>query len=319
MSEKLKAAVVGVGYLGALHAAKYAAHPAVELVAVFDTDLPRAREVAAGLGCESAPTLDRLLAGSDLVSVAVPTVEHLKVGLAAASAGVHMLVEKPLAKGTGEGRRLAQAADRAGVVLQVGHLERFNPVFDDMRQTVTTPRFIECHRLSPFAGRGGDTNVVYDLMIHDLDLISFLVGEKVSSLEAVGVAVVSGEVDIANARLRFEGGCTANVTASRVSLKRERKLRIFQEDAYVSVDFDGRQVRVVRRKPGSRAAERPMDGISVEETALESGDPLAVEIADFIDCVALSRRPTVGAREGMEALELAERVMESMEIPSLEA
>ncbi len=312
---RLKVGVVGVGYLGSFHAEKYASLSEAELVGVYDVDQARAREVAAANGCRALSTVDELLAGVEAVSIAVPTVDHLEVGRAAARAAVHMLVEKPLAADAAAGRELVAAASEAGVLLQVGHLERFNPVFDELRTIVSEPRFIECHRLSQFAGRGSDTNVVYDVMIHDLDLIDFVVGHELIDAEAIGVPVLSGHFDIANARLRFAGGCIANVTASRVSLKRERKLRIFQPDAYVSIDFDERRVLVARRGDTGKAPDpaSPMEGIEVEERAFEGADPLREQIGDFVACVTTGETPRVGGGEGLQALVLAEKVLAAID------
>jgi predicted dehydrogenase len=324
---RLRAGVVGVGHLGALHAAKYAASPRAELVAVHDLVPERAHEAAARHGCRAAATLDELLATVDVVSIAVPAQAHADVGRRAAGAGVHMLMEKPLAADTPSARAIADAARLAGVVLQVGHLERFNPVFQDVRRLVDRPRFVEVHRLSPYAGRGADTDVVFDVMIHDLDLLADLVGEPVVRVEAVGVAVLSRHVDIANARIRFAGGCIANVTASRVSLKRERKLRVFQEDAYVSVDFDQRSAVVARRKraaagePGETADARsaegadPMTSIEVEPLSFAAADPLAAEIDAFLACVTSGEPPAVGADVGLAALALADIVVGALEVP----
>ena len=317
MAERtVRVGVVGVGHLGALHASKYAACAGADLALVFDTDGDRAREIARLHGCATAGSLAELLAAVDAVSIAVPTSDHVDVGLRAAEAGVHMLIEKPLAADTTSAERLAATARACGVMVQVGHLERFNPVFVDLHAIVDRPRFVECHRLAPFAGRGADTNVVFDVMIHDLDLIAYLVGRPVARVEAVGVPVLSEHVDIANARIRFEGGCIANVTASRVSLKRERKLRVFQEDTYVSVDFDARNAVVAtRRKAPSGSTAGPMDAIEVEQRSFGEADPLAAEIAAFIESIASGRPPRVGLDEGLQALAIADRVVEALELP----
>jgi predicted dehydrogenase len=309
-SGRLRAAVVGVGYLGAFHAEKYAAMPDVDLACVYDADQGRAEEIAARVGTRAAASIEEALSGVDAVSLVVPTAFHLEAGLAAVAAKVPMLVEKPLAASAADGRRLIDAADAAGLMVQVGHLERFNPVFDQVRETVSKPRFIECHRLSPFGGRGGDTSVIFDVMIHDLDLIAYLVGRPLVSVDAVGVAVLSDHEDICNARLRFEGGAVANVTASRVSLKRERKLRVFQSDAYASLDLDARRVLVARRAPGAANFDpaAPMDSIDVEEKSFEGADPLADEIRSFVDCVRDGTAPRVDGRAGLAALEMAEAV-----------
>jgi predicted dehydrogenase len=225
-------------------------------------------------------------------------------------------VEKPLATDTPSARALVERARAAAVVLQVGHLERFNPVFADLHRLVDRPRFVECHRLSQFAGRGVDTNVVFDVMIHDLDIIAYLVGEPVARVEAVGVPVLSREVDIANARIRFRGGCIANVTASRVSFKRERKLRVFQEDAYVSVDFDARNAVVARRvRERIGAGDDPAAGIEVESRSFADADPLRAQIESFLECVRTGTAPVVSGQDGLDALAIADAVVGALEVP----
>jgi predicted dehydrogenase len=321
----VRAGVLGVGHLGSLHAGKYAADAGAVLVGVHDPDPARAREVAARLGCRAFDDAAALLREVDCASVAAPTAAHHAVAMEAIAAGVHLLVEKPLASSFEDANALVVAAEAAGLLLQVGHLERFNPAFADLPKLVGHPRFVECHRLAPFAGRGADTDVVFDVMIHDLDLIAFVVGRPLASVEAIGVPVLSDHADIANARLRFEGGAIANVTASRVSLKRERRLRVFQEDAYVAVDFDAKSLRIVRRREGAGPIdlESPMESIEVEERRFDAGaDPLRDEIAEFTRCVAAVRRGgrvgdraaeadrsiAVSGREALVALEMAERV-----------
>ncbi len=311
MGDAVRMGVVGVGYLGGLHASKYAQIENVDLVGVFDLDRARAEKVAADSGARVFDSAAELYAEVEAVSIAVPTVHHLETGLAACERGIHILMEKPLANNPIDARRLLEAAEQAGIVMQVGHLERFNPVFRGLRELVRRPRFIECHRLSPFAGRGGDTNVVYDVMIHDLDLIDFLVGDDLVEVEAIGVPVLSREMDIANARLKFAGGCIANVTASRVSLKRERKLRIFEPEAYVSVDFDGGRVVIARRKNSAdiEPSVSPMESVSVEEREVGAGDALLEELRSFVRCVRTGDAPVVGAGEALRAIETAERVV----------
>jgi predicted dehydrogenase len=310
---KLRCGVVGVGHLGALHAQKYVALEGADLAGVYDVDRSRSIAVAERCGCRAPASLDELLAEVDAVSIAVPSTHHADVAVRAARAGVHLLVEKPLAHDLDAGRRIERAANEAGVTVQVGHLERFNPVFDDLRRVVRTPRFIECHRLSPYAGRGADIDVVFDVMIHDIDLLVYLVGRAVVDVQAVGVPVLSDKVDIANARLRFEGGCIANVTASRVSLKRERKLRIFQEDAYVSVDFDARSA-LVAAKTDEAVSASPMSGIAVHTRDFADADPLAAQIASFVACVRGGEPPVVGLGDAMRALELAALIVDNMEV-----
>ena len=318
MSDRVLVGVIGVGHLGSLHAEKYAARGDVELAAVYDSDLERATSVAARLGCRAARSLPELLDACRAVSVAVPVVAHEAVGLAAIAAGCHVLMEKPLAASLAAGERLVAAAAGAGLVLQVGHIERFNPVIRDLHHIVSHPRFVECHRLAPFAGRGTDTDVVLDVMIHDLDLLAYLVDDEVVSVEAVGVPVLSRNVDIANVRIRFRRGCVANVTASRVSLKRERKLRIFQEDTYVSMDFDARSALIARRDPAAAVGADgviDMSAIGVEVREFGAADPLAAEIEAFVAAVRGQAAPAVTAGEALAALQLAERIRSAMEVP----
>ena len=306
---KLRTAVVGVGYLGRFHALKYAAHPDVDLVGVVDVDPDRCRAVATEVGAE--PLYDhRALAGRvDCVSVAVNTQYHHRVARDLLDAGIDVLVEKPLTTTVADGQELLELAVRGQRVLQVGHLERFNPAIRAIEGMITQPRFIECQRLAPFTERGTDVDVVLDVMIHDIDLLLAMVPSPLRAVEAVGVPVLTSSVDIANARLRFANGCIANVTASRVSLKRERKFRIFQGNAYFSIDFDQRQVRVCRR-------EADGDGrasLSVEQLEVPEGDALANEIAAFVQAVRARETPPVTGWDGLRALEVAHVVRESVE------
>ncbi len=305
----IRAAVVGAGYLGSFHAEKYARAAGCKLVAVADVDLERARAVAERLGCRAVGDYRELLGAIDCASVAVPTLHHREVGAALLRAGIDCLIEKPLAASASEAAELVRVAAAGGRLLQVGHLERFNPALTRLARLIDRPRFIECHRLAPFTARGADVDVVRDLMIHDLDLIRLLVPGEVTSIEAVGVPVVTPRVDIANARLRFAGGCIANVTASRVSIKRERKLRLFQRDMYLAIDLGERSVRVCRRTvDGQGQAEVSWEQIDLGET-----DALAKEIDAFLASVRTRARPAVTGEDGLAALELAERVLGVME------
>ena len=311
MTVRLRAAVVGVGHLGRFHAEKYAALEGVSLVGVVDRDRGRAAEVAAALGTRVFPDHRALVGAADCASVAVPTRDHAAVAGDLLRAGIDVLVEKPLASTVAEGAELVRLAEGTGRVLQVGHLERFNPALRAAAAVVSEPRFLECHRLAPFVERGTDVDVIRDLMIHDLDLILHFVGAEVVQVESVGVPVLTSRVDIANARLRFANGCIANVTASRVSLKRERKLRIFQHDAYVAIDYDQRTVRICRRTPP--ATPEGLPEIVVQEHDAGQGDPLRDEIAAFLAAVASRAAPAVSGRDGLRALELAERIVASLE------
>ena len=306
---KLRAGVVGVGYLGRFHALKYAAHPDVDLVAVVDVDGDRCRAVATEVGAEALVDPRQLVGRVDCVSVAVNTQHHHAVARELLDAGIDVLVEKPLTTTVADGQDLLELAVRGRRVLQVGHLERFNPAIRAIEGLVTQPRFIECQRLAPFTERGTDVDVVLDVMIHDIDLLLAMVPSPLRAVEAVGVPVLTGSVDIANARLRFANGCIANVTASRVSLKRERKFRIFQGDAYFSIDFDQRQVRVCRR-------ESDGDGrtsLTVEQLAVVEGDALANEIGAFVQAVRARETPPVTGWDGLRALEVAHVVRECVE------
>jgi predicted dehydrogenase len=308
MSAPLRAAVVGVGYLGAFHAEKYASMSDVDLRAVVDADADRAKTVAARFSTEVLTDYRDLYGAVDCVSLAVPSPLHFALARDFLTHGVDVLVEKPLATSVTEGRALVECADRYGRILQVGHLERFNPAIRALAGVVTQPRFIECHRLAPFTERGTDVDVILDLMIHDLDVILSLVQAEVQSVEAVGVPVLSERADIANARLRFTNGCIANITASRVALKRERKIRIFQADTYVSVDYGEKHVRVCRR-----VVADGLPSISVEEHALGEGDALFDEIEHFVHAVRTRECPLVDGRTALRALEVAENIRESME------
>jgi predicted dehydrogenase len=308
MNVSPRAAVVGVGYLGAFHADKYASLDDVDLVAVVDVDPARAQAIATRCRTEAATDYRTLFGRVDCVSLAVPTPLHFALTMEFLTHGIDVLVEKPLTASVADGRALVDAAERAGRILQVGHLERFNPAIRALAGVVTQPRFIECHRLAPFTERGTDVDVILDLMIHDLDVILSLVRADVQAVEAVGVPVLSESADIANARLRFTSGCIANITASRVALKRERKIRIFQTDTYVSVDYGDKHVRICRRLTGD-------DGptITVDEHALGDSDALFDEIEHFVHAVRTRRRPLVDGRTALRALEVAELIRSNLE------
>jgi predicted dehydrogenase len=311
MTRPLRAAVIGVGHLGRFHAEKYADLAGAVLVGVVDRDPVRARSVADALGVRSFADPRALAGAVDCASVAVPTRDHAAVAAELLRAGVDVLVEKPLASTAAEALELVRMADAGGRILQVGHLERFNPALRAAAAVITEPRFLECHRLAPFVNRGTDVDVIRDLMIHDLDVIQSFVAAEVTAVEAVGVPVLTTTVDIANARMRFANGCIANVTASRVSMKRERKLRIFQPDAYVAIDYDQRAVRICRRLAATRTGA--LAEIVVEDLDAGGGDPLRDEVEAFLEAVATRSPPAVSGREGLRALELAERIAASIE------
>jgi predicted dehydrogenase len=321
--------VVGVGYLGALHAEKYAAHPAARLRALVDPD-PARRAVAERLGVPLLPSAHELPTDVRAVSVAVPTALHHAVAAPLLRSGRDVLLEKPIAASLAEADDLIALAEAGGRVLQVGHLERFNPAIRRLAGILADPRFIESHRLAPFAGRGTDVDVVRDLMIHDLDIILTLVRRDPVEIRASGVAVISPAPDIANARIEFEGGCVANVTASRVSAAKLRKIRVFQPDAYVSIDYLERCAVVVRRSdagPGVlggagaplRTSVLPVPGlegrVTRERVAFddEEGDTLALEIDAFLTAVQRRSDPVVSGREARRALAVAEAILAQIE------
>lgn len=308
MTATLRAGVVGVGYLGAFHAEKYAGLDDVDLIAVVDTDRARAHAIASRWHTAAATDYRALFDRVDCVSLAVPTPLHAALAQEFLAHGIDVLVEKPMTETVTDGRALVELAERCGRILQVGHLERFNPAIRALAGIITQPRFIECHRLAPFVERGTDVDVILDLMIHDLDVILSLVQADVQSVEAVGVPVLSESTDIANARLRFTNGCIANITASRVAMKRERKIRLFQSDTYVSVDYGEKHVRVCRRQP---AAGGPT--ITVEEHALGEGDALFDEIEHFVHAVRTRQPALVDGRTALRALEVAEVIRRNLE------
>ena len=303
--DKLRVAVVGVGYLGRFHAHKYAALPICTLVAVADSRADVAASVAQELGTRAVADYRDLLGSVDAVSIATPTPGHFEVAQTFLDSGVHVLVEKPITETVAQARQLIAAASRAGRVLQVGHLERFNPAIVAAEPHIRAPRFIECQRLAPFRERGTEVNVVLDLMIHDLDIVQCIVGSPIASIDAVGTPVFSPEIDIANARIRFANGCVANATASRVSLKTERKLRIFQDDAYLSIDLQQKILTVIRKQVAAAAGAEPRLPVSIDEQSFEQGDALRTEIEAFLASCRGERPVVVTGDDGMRALQTA--------------
>ncbi len=297
----IPSAVVGVGYLGKFHAEKYAASSKAELLAVADIDAARAAEIGAAVGAAAVTDYRELFGKVRCASIAVPTRLHFQVARDFIEAGIDVLVEKPITADLAEARELVRLAESKNVILQVGHLERFNPAIRRLEGVIQDPKFVECHRLAPFVERGTDVDVVLDLMIHDIDVIASLVRAPIQRVEAVGVPVLTEKPDIANARINFANGCIANVTSSRVSLKRERKIRFFQPDAYISIDYDQRRAQIFYKPaPGAGWLD-----IRTESVEIKEGDALADEIDSFLDCVARRSLPLVGGAEGLRALEIA--------------
>jgi predicted dehydrogenase len=306
---RIRVAVIGVGHLGRHHARLLAENPAADLVAVVDTASDRAAAAAAATGAAAVADYREVMDRVDAVTVAVPTELHRDIARPFLERGIPTLVEKPLARALAEADDLIAAARQSGAILAVGHTERYNPAVAAVMPLVTSPRFIEVHRLGAFPDRSLDIDVVFDLMIHDLDVILALVPSDVAAIEAVGVPVLTPRYDIANARLRFANGCIANVTASRISRERVRKIRFFQPDAYLSIDYVAQEVegwRLVRRDGGRPAIEGGPLPVVHEE-------PLKRELEDFVSAVRDRRPPLVTGEDGRRALALAQAIAEKME------
>jgi predicted dehydrogenase len=303
MSNLVNVGVIGVGSLGQWHAKVYSSCPGAKLVGVYDADPARAREIGERYGAPVFDSVDELARHIEAASIVVPTDRHAETALPLIERGIHLLVEKPIAATLEESEAMVSAANRKGVILQVGHVERFNPVMSFLEEVLVQPRFIEATRLAPFppprpglTPRGTEVSVVLDLMIHDLEVILHLVKSPLKALHACGVPVLSKSEDIANVRLQFENGCVANVTASRVSLDKVRKIRVFQQDTYVSLDYQNQTGRLVRRENGQ---------IVPAEVPIEKSDALESELASFISCVHNHHEPLVGGRHASMALKLA--------------
>jgi predicted dehydrogenase len=301
--KKVRAAVIGVGYLGRFHAQKYAQLKECELLAVVDSRQEARDAVATEVGARAVADYRSLLGQVDAVSIVTPTAAHFGIARDFLTSGAHVLVEKPVTETPQQARELIQLAAKHGRILQVGHLERFNSAILGAEAHLQSPRFIECHRLAPYKERGTDVSVVLDLMIHDIDIVQTLVGSAIQSIDAIGTPVFSEDVDIANARIRFANGCVANATASRVSLKTERKMRVFSDEAYVSMDLQQKIVTVIRKRPGGAVAGQLP--VVIEESNFEPGDALRAEIHSFLTCILQGKPPVVSGEAGLAALETA--------------
>ena len=304
----LRVAVIGVGHLGRHHARILSTLPGARLVAVVDTNRGRAEEIARTVNTQAIFDARDLAGQVDAVTIAVPTELHRDIAMPFLEAAIPVLVEKPMARSVAEADELIGAAAKTGVALAVGQTERFNPAVDAARPLLSDPRFIEVHRLGTFPDRSLDIDVVFDLMIHDLDVVLSLVKADVESIEAVGVPVLTGRVDIANVRLRFANGCIANLTASRISRDRVRKIRFFQPAAYLSIDYAAQKIELWRLVKGAG----PMPSIEGGEVAVANEEPLKRELADFVEAVVSKRTPLVDGHQGRRALELAARITSKM-------
>jgi predicted dehydrogenase len=304
--KKIRVAVIGVGYLGQHHARIYSELPNAELVAVVDTVPERAQKIASAYHCAAYSDIRSLLGAVDAVSIVVPTVAHYQVSKMLLESGIDILLEKPMTSTLEEADDLLSLAAQKGRVLQVGHVERFNAGVKKLKEVLTHPRFIECHRMGPFVERGTDVHVILDLMIHDLDIIMSLVQSELIEVRAVGVSVLTPQIDIANVRLAFASGCVANVTASRVSRERLRKIRIFQPDSYLSLDYMLPELVVCRKT----APPEGKAGVTIDKVEIEKEEPLKAEIASFIQAVQTRNAPKVSGEEGRKALAVALQVVD---------
>lgn len=305
----MKAAVIGAGYLGRFHAQKYAAMEDIDLVGVVDIDPERSSEVAGEAGSRAFTRIEDILGRIDLASVVVPTTLHYQVARQLLENGIHIMLEKPMTTTRQEAARLIELAEKNGLVLQVGHLERYNPAVVTLEERVTRPLFIEAHRMSGFKERAVDVDVVLDLMIHDIDIVFALVKSDVKEIRAAGVPVLTPRIDIANVRLIFENGCTANLTASRISLKDLRRIRVFQPGWYLSADCSERNNLIVT---ADKSASNPASSIRPEFLTHEQVDVLDLELRDFVRSVKNGLHPRVGGTEGFKALSLALDINEAI-------
>lgn len=312
--QTIRAGVIGVGHLGYHHARHYAALEGCTLAGVVDSHPDNLNKAMEDFSVPGFSTVEDLIAaGVDAVSVATPTTVHPEVTLKLLQAGIHVLVEKPIAPTLHEAEAMVAVAKAHHCLLQVGHIERFNGAVLAFMDAIERPRFIECHRLSPFPMRGTDVSVVLDLMIHDLDIVLALTKSEVVSVDAVGVPVFSPSEDIANVRIRFANGCVANVTSSRVSVDRMRKIRIFSDNAYISTDYSAQEVMVYRKQPGTiPAGANPMEFLSIDPLPVHKEEPLKLELSSFIACVREGRPPVVSGEDGVRALRLAEAIHENL-------
>jgi predicted dehydrogenase len=299
MSQRVKVGVAGVGHMGKEHARIYSELQEVELVGVHDSNPDTARKIAAKCKTRAFGSLEEMVDAVDAASIVTPTSTHLAIAEPFLKRGKHVLVEKPIAMDTEEARKLVDLAEKHGAKLAVGHVERFNPVLVALEERLGRPRFIEAHRLSPYPGRSTDIGVVMDLMIHDLEIILHLVRSPVTSVDAVGVPVLSKGEDIANARIRFANGCVANLTTSRISPEKLRKIRVFQDDAYLSLDYMKQEGEIYKRLDGK---------ITRDKIPVMKGEPLKNQLAEFVMNVRENTDPRVAGAHGFEALKLASQI-----------
>jgi len=310
MANPIRVGVVGVGYLGNIHAKIYSNIPGVELVGVVDVDRTNVDKIAAQYGCEAYTDATDLIGKVDAVSIVVPTSLHLETARPFLEAGIHMLMEKPLAPSYEESLELVELAEKSGVLFQVGHLERFNGGVMELAKRVNKPRFMEVTRIGPFVARATDVDVVTDLMIHDIDIVMSLVGEPIANISAAGTPVITDHIDIANARLEFANGVVANVTASRISNKQQRRIRVFEQEHYYGLDYTNQQITVASTEPAKEGEAFP--SVVSEELAIEPRLPLNHELEVFIDTIRNGGTPLVTGRVALEAVRVAHIIKEKI-------
>jgi predicted dehydrogenase len=300
---KVRVGVVGVGHIGREHARIYSELPDAEFVGVYDLDAQVAQKVAQRHGVKAFPTAQALAEAVDAATIATPTSTHHEIGSILLGLGRHLLIEKPITDNSAQARTLVDLAQQKQLMLQVGHIERFNPALAALEEKLTRPRFIEAHRLSTYPGRSTDIGVVLDLMIHDIEVVLHLVRSPIVNIDSVGTSVLSRGEDIANARIRFENGCVANLTTSRISFEKMRKIRVFQADAYLSLDYFD-QSGVMYRKVDAQIVK--------ENIKVEKDEPLKLELSAFIECVRSRQSPRVDGRQAADALEIAMQITEQI-------
>lgn len=313
MAAKLRVAVIGVGHLGQHHARNYHENPRCELVYVCDSSLAQAKKIAGAYGAQVTQDYRELIGQVDAVSIATPTFLHYEIASVMLQNGIHCMVEKPITTTVVDAGKLTAMARKNRLVLQVGHIEHFNVAVQKLKEILTTPRFIECHRQGPFDPRVKDVGVVMDLMIHDIDIILRIVRSPIRSIEAVGIPILTEREDIANVRLHFASGCIANITVSRVTPKPLRKLRVFQDDAYISLDYRNQKMEVFRRKPvvGKLNPGDPKYFIESKKLRIKRQEPLKLELDHFLDCIEKQNLdPATTGEQAMEALDVVVQITE---------
>jgi len=301
----VRVGVIGVGYLGQHHARIFSGLDGVELVGVADTETIKAGEIADKYGCRSFAEYADLIKACDALSIVTPTTTHHAIAMKCLNAGKDLFIEKPITESLEEAKDIIEAAEKKGLILQIGHLERYNPAIIAAAGMIKAPKFIEAERLSPFLGRGIDVDVTLDLMIHDIDIVLSIVNSKLKEIRATGDSVMTGKIDVVKAWLEFENGCKALITASRLATEKTRKLRIYQNDSYISVDYQSQEVRRYFKKT---------NGISFDVVKPENKEPLKEELRDFISCVLNRKRPMVSGKEAMDALEIVLKINEMLKV-----